>query len=106
MTEQLPIVAVTVFPDRARVTRRGEVKLAAGEQRVAIGPLPLGLHRDSVRVAGHGPATVLGVDVVTRRRPVPADPLVTSLQAKRQDIDDRLAVLADADAVAAAREES
>lgn len=99
-----PIVAVTVFPDRARVTRRGPLRLAAGQQRVTIGPLPLGLLRESVRVAGNGPATVLGVDVVTRRRPVTTGDEVAEIQERIRAIDASIASLDDADVVAAARE--
>ncbi|MFD0820315.1 DUF4140 domain-containing protein, partial [Micromonospora zhanjiangensis] len=66
---EAPVVAVTVYVDRARVTRRGTVTLPAGQHRVGIGPLPLSLDRDSLRVGGSGPATVLGVDVSTRHQP-------------------------------------
>ena len=51
---EAPIFAVTVFPDRARITRRGTVTLTEGEHRVRSGPLPMGLLHDSVRVAGIG----------------------------------------------------
>ncbi len=34
------IVEVTVYTDRARVTRRGAVRLQAGEQRVSVENLP------------------------------------------------------------------
>src|SRR5262245_8920041 len=101
---EAPIVAVTVFPDRARITRRDLRKLPAGEQRAAIGPLPLGLLRESVRVAGDGPATVRGVDVVTRRGAQAADEEVAELEERLRAIDTSIAALADADAIAAARE--
>ena len=98
-----PITAVTVFPDRARVTRSGAVAVEAGEQRVEIGPLPLGLMRDSIRVTGRGPATVLGVDVAMRREAVSTDDLVQALEAELREIDGQMAALQDADDVAAAR---
>ncbi|NUO56101.1 MAG: mucoidy inhibitor MuiA family protein [Hamadaea sp.] len=98
-----PITAVTVFPDRARVTRSGVTALSSGEQQVAIGPLPLGLLRDSIRVTGRGPATVLGVDLITRRAAEPDDELVTALEAELREIDAQVAGLADADQVATAR---
>src|SRR5438876_335173 len=60
-----PIVAVTVYPGRARVTRRGRITMPAGDQTLYVEALPLSLEGDSVRVAGRGPATVLGVDVAT-----------------------------------------
>lgn len=101
---EAPIVAVTVFPDRARITRRSSARLPAGQQKVAFGPLPLGLLHDSVRVAGDGPATVLGVDVVTRRRPVAVDSEVAEIEERIRAVDAGIASLADADAVATSRE--
>lgn len=100
-----PIVAVTVYPDRARVTRRCTVRLPAGEHRVPVGPLPQGLHRDSVRVGGRGPATVLGVDVVTRRLPRTGDRSAAALEEQRRAVAAELVELADADAVEAQRAE-
>lgn len=101
---EAPITGVTVFPDRARVTRRGTLQLRAGEHRVAVGPLPLGLMADSVRVAGQGPATVLGVDVVTRRRSQSEDPEVAEIEERLRAIEDTMAAMDDADAIAATRE--
>jgi hypothetical protein len=70
-----PIVAVVVYPDRARVTRRGRITAPAGDQTVYIESLPLALQEDSVRVSGRGPATVLGVmwrcGIILRRRTRP-----------------------------------
>ncbi|BCB79033.1 DUF4139 domain-containing protein [Phytohabitans flavus] len=100
-----PIVAVTVYPDRARVTRRGKLQLPAGLSTVHIGPLPLGLHRDSVRVGGHGPATVLGVDVVIRHQARTADETVAEVEEARRAVLAELAELADAEAVEAQRAE-
>src|SRR6185369_14216264 len=56
------IVAVTVYPSQARVTRRGRVTLDAGEHVVELGPLPMVLDGDSIRVSGRGPVTILGAD--------------------------------------------
>jgi uncharacterized protein (TIGR02231 family) len=98
-----PIVAVTVFTDRARVTRRGTLRLPPGAHTVPIGPLPLGTHRDSVRVGGRGPGTVLGVDMVTRHQARTADTLVAELEARRRALTAELTELADVDAVAAQR---
>ncbi|MDQ7903172.1 mucoidy inhibitor MuiA family protein [Phytohabitans sp. ZYX-F-186] len=100
-----PIVAVTVYPDRARVTRRGKLRPPAGLSTVHIGPLPLGLHRDSVRVGGHGPATVLGVDVVVRHHPRPTDETVARVEEARRAVTAELAELADDEAVEAQRAE-
>ncbi|GLY20843.1 hypothetical protein Misp04_05750 [Micromonospora sp. NBRC 101691] len=100
-----PIVAVTVYADRARVTRHGTVPLAAGEHRLRIGPLPLGLRRDSLRVGGRGPATVLGVDLVTRHQPRSTDEQAQDLERRRRELTEELAALDDADTVEAQRTE-
>ncbi|MFG1840479.1 mucoidy inhibitor MuiA family protein [Micromonospora sp. NPDC049175] len=94
-----PIVGVTVYPDRARVTRRGSPRLTAGEHRVRIAPLPLGLRRDSIRVGGRGAATVLGVDVTTWRQARSADPQIVDLEQRRRELVDELAEVSDADEI-------
>ena len=66
------IVEVTVYPDRARVTRRGTLALEQGTHKLEIAELPLALDASSVRASGKfaptvaGPsagARLLGVDV-------------------------------------------
>jgi uncharacterized protein (TIGR02231 family) len=59
------IVAVTVYPDRARVVRNGAATLEPGTTRLEIADLPLSLDRASVRAAARGTARarLLGVDV-------------------------------------------
>ena len=98
-----PIVAVTVFPDRARVTRRTRVVLPAGEHRVVFDDLPAVLDEDSVRVAGTGPATVLGVDVAWRFPAEATDEVTVQLRQQVLEAKARLAGLDDEDAVAAGR---
>ncbi len=46
------VEAVTVFPDRAEVTRAVEASLPAGESTVAVAGLPASLIAESVRVRG------------------------------------------------------
>ena len=96
-----PIVAVTVYPGRARVTRRGQITVPAGDQTVYVEPLPLSLEEDSIRVAGRGPATVLGVDVATQRYPQAPDETVAALEQARLDAQDEVTQLVDADDVQA-----
>jgi uncharacterized protein (TIGR02231 family) len=59
------ISEVVVFLDRARVTRRGSLTLAAGTHSIEFANLPLVMQPDSVRAAGGGTAraALLGVDV-------------------------------------------
>ncbi|MDG4803272.1 mucoidy inhibitor MuiA family protein [Micromonospora sp. WMMD980] len=96
---EAPVVGVTVYPDRARVTRRGGLRLTAGEHRVRVGPLPVGLRRDSIRVGGRGAAIVLGVDVTTRRLPRSTDTQVVDLEQRRRELTDELAEIGDADGI-------
>ncbi|WP_373525747.1 mucoidy inhibitor MuiA family protein [Nostoc sp.] len=62
-TVQSEIVAVTVYADRALVTRRGIVSLTGIEQELIITPVPVTLETESVRVSGTGTVGVrmLGV---------------------------------------------
>ncbi|WP_344313676.1 DUF4139 domain-containing protein [Fodinicola feengrottensis] len=101
MTTQLtaPIVAVTVYPGQARITRRGRTDLTPGTQTVTVGSLPWDLHSDSVRVSGRGSATVQGVDIRTERHTRTPDAAVADLTAQRRDLETGLAELADFDRV-------
>ncbi|WFE38203.1 DUF4139 domain-containing protein [Micromonospora sp. WMMD998] len=94
-----PVVSVTVYPDRARVTRRGTLRLPAGDHRVRLAPLPSGLRHDSIRVGGRGAATVLGVDVTARRQAHSTDAQVVGLEQRRRELADELAEVEDADGV-------
>ncbi len=96
-----PIVAVTVYPGQARLTRRGRAWLAPGTHEVQLVGLPLGIDSDSVRVSGRGPLTITGVEVSTWRRAQtgPEDPAHELLAEQRRltrvglELDDRRAVL-------------
>lgn len=59
------IQEVTVFNNRARLTRRGEVEVESGSQAIEIPNLPLTLDPASVRARARGTAQakLLGVDV-------------------------------------------
>ncbi|HET6294020.1 MAG TPA: DUF4139 domain-containing protein [Kribbella sp.] len=94
-----PIVAVVVYPDRARITRRGTITAPAGDQTVYVESLPLALQEDSVRVSGRGPATVLGVDVAMRHHPQAPDETVAELERQRREAQAEVEELADADEV-------
>ncbi|MGB3509113.1 MAG: mucoidy inhibitor MuiA family protein [Microcoleaceae cyanobacterium] len=57
------ISQVTVYTDRARITRRGNLEVSGNEQELVITELPVTLEADSVRVTGAGKVAVqlLGV---------------------------------------------
>jgi uncharacterized protein (TIGR02231 family) len=69
-TQTLPLntqpTAVTVFPDRARITRAAHTTLAVGLQRLAVTGLPMSLLPDSVRAAGKGTARAKLLGVTSR----------------------------------------
>ncbi|WP_410654521.1 DUF4139 domain-containing protein [Amycolatopsis sp. lyj-112] len=97
-TVEAPIVAVTVYPHHARITRRASARLD-GETRFGFAGLPWNLDADSVRVTGSGPAVIAGVDVAVERHPVPADAALRALIERRRA--DQAVVDEVADAVAA-----
>ncbi len=59
------ITAVTVYSDRARITRVAEVELPAGENIVRFSGLPVALEDSSVQASGKGTAglKILGIEV-------------------------------------------
>jgi uncharacterized protein (TIGR02231 family) len=57
------IVQVTVYSDRALVTRRANLQLSAGEKRILFERLPGGLDENSVQVKGKGAGSIRGVNL-------------------------------------------
>src|SRR6266487_3487252 len=100
---EAPIKEVTVYSDRALVTRRSTMQLEAGEHELRINDLPQFI-RDSLRAAGQGPqgTRILNVDITTAfySRPPEAE-LVTlhneleQLQQSKQLLEARQASLND-----------
>ncbi|GCE06276.1 mucoidy inhibitor MuiA family protein [Dictyobacter aurantiacus] len=78
-----PITAVTVYADRALVTRKGKVTLEAGEHEVRVNNLPQFL-RDSLRASGHGPqgTRILNVDITTAFYPQPPEEDLARIQTE------------------------
>jgi len=72
---------VTVYSDRALVTRRGGIQLEAGEHELRVNNLPQFL-RDSLRAAGRGTKgiRILNVDVSTAFLSRPPEAELVSLQ--------------------------
>lgn len=60
------ITTVTVYPDRARVTRAGTINLEPGEPSVTIANLPHTLDESSLRAAGSGAARLGSVQLEHR----------------------------------------
>ena len=76
-----PITEVTVYTDRALITRRGSIQLEAGEHELRVNDLPQFL-RDSLRASGKGTrgVRILNVDVTTAFYNRPPDKELQALQ--------------------------
>ena len=60
------ITSVTLFTDRARITRATKATVQPGVQKVTIGDLPLAMDPASVRARGAGTARAKLLGVTTR----------------------------------------
>ena len=100
------ITAVTVFPNRARVTRNGTLHLARGEHMLVLAELPASLDKDSVRASGKGAhAKILGVEVATEFVARPPEASIAELQRALEALQDADKALGDDDATQVARVE-
>lgn len=91
------VTAVTVYPDRARVTCQGQLTVEAGLHRLLIDELPLTLEPDSVRVQGRGTALVRLLSVDVAQRPYFETPAarVRELEAEIEQLEDEQQALKD-----------
>jgi uncharacterized protein (TIGR02231 family) len=80
------IVAVTVYTDRALITRRGKLPLTGAETALTIANLPTTLEPDSVRVSGRGTIPVK-LQGVTIDRQFTTEPVGDQLRTLSQEID-------------------
>jgi uncharacterized protein (TIGR02231 family) len=78
------ITEVVVFPDRARVTRRGALTLEAGLHRVEFADLPPTIQTDSLRAAGRGSAAAVLLGVEALRAFYSETPTETIRELERQ----------------------
>ncbi|GAB4395610.1 MAG: mucoidy inhibitor MuiA [Microscillaceae bacterium] len=94
------IVAVTVFSERAEITRQAEIYLEKGTHRLQFAKLPPSLMADSLHLSGIGPARLGQV----RHRLVFSDEIIVTtlknweeenirVKAHLQTLDDQLALL-------------
>ncbi|MEO6063318.1 MAG: mucoidy inhibitor MuiA family protein [Thermoflexales bacterium] len=98
------ITAVTVFEDRARVTRSGKARLAAGSNVLVLGGLPTSLDGGSVRVKGRGNgARIAGSEVAVAFLARPASGNAVELQAALDALRDQDVAILDEIAAASDR---
>lgn len=101
-TPEAPIVAVTVYPAQARVTRRARARLG-GDNRFVIGGLPKALQRESVRVTGTGAASITAVDTADERHSEETRTALADLIERQRSLQRELDEVTDAQTVADAR---
>ncbi|MCX7914801.1 MAG: mucoidy inhibitor MuiA family protein [Verrucomicrobiae bacterium] len=89
------ITEVTVYTDRAQVTRTAEFDLKAGDQDLEIGPLPVTLDDNSVRATGKAsvPVTIQNVAIRHRVRTEIRDPDLAQLEQHLTELRDQRAGL-------------
>jgi len=80
------IVEVTVYADRALVTRRAEASIAAGESTIVFTDLPSAIDPASIQVSGSGAFTLRDVRITTRQ-------IVRDVSAKVRELEDEYATL-------------
>jgi uncharacterized protein (TIGR02231 family) len=101
---EAPITAVTVFVDRARILRRGSIRLTPGEHLLTLSHLPATIEEDSVRAAGRGAnVRILGVETKQEFVTQPPEAAVAELRAQLESLQDRDRSLTDEDSAQAAR---
>jgi uncharacterized protein (TIGR02231 family) len=95
------ISAVTVYPDRARITRTARFDVAPGTYVLRFDRLPVDLQADSLRVRGEGSARVLihGFDLNTVYLGQSPDKEVAGLESQLVALGDRDRALADQRAI-------
>lgn len=86
---------VTVYQDRALVTRSADVDLLAGENTILFGDLPIYLLEDSLRADGKSVAAVLinGVEIKKTFSPEEANPRIAAITLELEKLQDDLRVL-------------
>ncbi|MEO6876291.1 MAG: DUF4140 domain-containing protein, partial [Opitutaceae bacterium] len=82
------ITAVTVYTDRAVVTRTGTIELPGGVTELTFVNLPQALNEHSLQVSGKGTAQALILDVASKQTYVDFTP-----NARVKDIEDQLRAL-------------
>lgn len=89
------VVRVTVYGDRALVTRRAEVSLFKGESTVLFGNLPASVDPASVQVSGKGAFTLRDVRVAARQLTRDVSAQLTALETEKRGLEDKLTLVND-----------
>ena len=94
------ITAVTVFLDRAKITRCASVTIPAGQSTVVIANLPTTIYPESVRAKGRGAGVrILGLDVPIEHHARTPDANAADLQANLESLENSQRELSDQSAI-------
>ncbi len=101
ITVKVPIEAVSIFANRARITRHASIRLKSGDQTLAIKDLPETLELESLRTSGHGEGvSIRNVDIRSaspsqnpEERIRELEEQLAILQAREKALDDEEEVL-------------
>ncbi len=98
MDIQTQIGAVTVYTDRALVTRNGKAQLQSGAQEIIVAGLPAQLQTDSLRASGRGAVAVkiIGVEARERTLTKPNSPTAREVRAQFDEAQDAGGAISDA----------
>lgn len=93
------ITAVTVFLNRAKISRSAQAKLPSGETTLVFENIPSAIQPDSVRVKGSGAGVrIVSIDVATVHLARTPDPLAGEIQTRIENLELQLRELTDAQA--------
>ncbi len=84
------ITEVTVYSDRAMVTRRADVRLPAGESTLVFGNLPAATDAASLQVRGLGAFTLRDVRIVRRQLTRDLSAQLKALEDEKRGIEDSI----------------
>ncbi len=107
ITLEAAIIAVTVYSDRALVTRQGSIRLAKGEGELWLEDLPSTMLPESVRASGRGTTgmRIQGVDVAPTFHVEAPQERVAELRREMDEREDSDALLAQKEEALQARQE-
>lgn len=80
----LPITSITIYTDRARITRSGPITLTPGEQIIIISDVSLSIEENSIRAGGEGDKGVKIIGVELRREYVSEGKTGDATELKRE----------------------
>jgi uncharacterized protein (TIGR02231 family) len=82
---------VTVYTDRATVTRQGSITLDGSETQLVIDRLPTNIHQDSIRVSGRSDSEVkiLSVNTNLQRFTQPVNEKLAEVAAEIESLEDQ-----------------